>query len=199
MWPFRKRPNYSPAAPYDHNAEAEKFLNSAKDFPAQPHIIANYIDIAVKETPATPVGASMSNPFVTIFKWIEKEEKVVYADILKYVPPVAKLAEMLFPSEATAIAAGTSAVLDIMQLIQNAVLMVEQKYAASGVASGTGVQKSAEVIALAGGAVTSLLKNLGITATADYIQSLIAAVVGVLNAQSISAPAALTPAASAAA
>ncbi|WP_130417559.1 hypothetical protein [Edaphobacter modestus] len=130
----------------------------------------------------------MSNVFVTIFKWIEKEEKVVYADILKYAPPVAKLAEMLFPAQAAAIAAGTSAALDVTTLIQNAVLMVEQKYAASGAASGTGVLKAAEVLSLAGSAVTSLLSQLGITATSDYINSLITAVVGILNVQPSTAP-----------
>lgn len=130
----------------------------------------------------------MSNIFVTIFDWIEKEEKVIYADIIKYAPAVAKIAELLFPGEATAIAAGTSAALDVTTLIQNAVLMVEQKYAASGVASGTGTQKAAEVLTLAGSAVTSLLSQLGITATSDYINSLITAVVSILNVQPSTAP-----------
>lgn len=131
----------------------------------------------------------MANIFVTIFTWIEKEEKVIYADIIKYAPPVAKLAELLFPGEAAAIAAGTSAALDVTTLIQNAVLMVEQKYAASGVAAGTGTQKASEVLTLAGAAVTQLLAQLGITATADYINSLISAVVGVLNVTAVTVPA----------
>ena len=130
----------------------------------------------------------MANIFVSIMKWIGKEEKVVYADIIKYAPPVAKLAELLFPAEAAAIAAGESAALDVTNLIQNAVLMVEQKYAASGVATGTGVQKAAEVLTLAGQAVTSLLSKLGITATSDYINGLISSVVGVLNVQQVSIP-----------
>ena len=134
------------------------------------------------------------NIFVSIMKWIGKEEKVVYADIIKYAPPVAKLAELLFPAEAAAIAAGESAALDVTNLIQNAVLMVEQKYAASGVATGTGAQKAAEVLTLAGQAVTSLLSKLGITATSDYINGLISAVVGVLNVQQVSIPAPVTAA-----
>lgn len=132
----------------------------------------------------------MANIFVTIFTWIEKEEKVIYADIIKYAPPIAKLAELLFPGQAAAIAAGESAALDVTQLIQNAVLMVEQKYAASGVASGTGTQKAAEVLTLAGSAVTTILAGLGITATNDYINSLVSAVVSVLNVTSITVPAA---------
>jgi len=120
--------------------------------------------------------------FENFMSWIGRTEKVAYADIVKYAPPVAKIAEMLFPQFATEIAAGTTTVLDATTLIQNAVLMVEQKYAASGVATGTGAQKSAEVLMLAGDAVTSLLTAAGVTGvTTTYIQSLIAAVVGILN------------------
>lgn len=145
--------------------------------------------IAAPEVPAKAVEViPVANIFVTIFTWIEKEEKVIYADIIKYAPPVAKIAELLFPQWATQIAAGTSAALDVTTLIQNAVLMVEQKYAASGVASGTGTQKAAEVLTLAGSAVTSLLSQLGITATSDYINSLITAVVSILNVQPSTAP-----------
>lgn len=132
---------------------------------------------------------------VTVFEnfmaWIGKEEKVVYADIVKYAPKAATLAEMLFPSEAAAIAAGTSTALDATTLIQNAVLMVEQKYVASGAATGTGVQKSAEVLALAGPAVTSLLTAAGVSnASTSYIQNLITAVVSVLNVTAAPASAA---------
>lgn len=133
----------------------------------------------------------MANIFTTIMAWIDKEEKVVYADIVKYAPPIAKVAELLFPQFATEIAAGTSEALDATTLIQNAVLMVEQKYAASGVATGTGTQKASEVLTLTGAAVTSLLTSAGVTApTAAYIQSLVTAVVSILNVQQISVPAA---------
>ena len=142
-------------------------------------------------TVATPVAAVHHNVFVSIMSWIGKEEKVVYADIIKYAPPVAKLAELLFPAQAAEIAAGETTAVDATELIQNAVLMVEQKYAASGVATGTGTQKAAEVLSLAGAAVTALLAKAGIVATSDYIQSLITAVVSFLNIYS--APA--TPAA----
>jgi len=120
--------------------------------------------------------------FENFMTWIGKTEKIVYADIIKYAPPVAKLAEMIFPQFATEIAAGTSTVLDATTLIQNAVLMVEQKYAASGAATGTGAQKSAEVLTLTSAAVTSLLAAAGVTgATPAYIQGIITAVVSVLN------------------
>ena len=73
------------------------------------------------------------------------------------------------------------------EVIQNAVLMVEQKYAAAGVAKGTGAQKLAEVMLLAGDAVTSLLQKAGINADSDYIKSVISAVVGILNVQGLPA------------
>jgi hypothetical protein len=60
---------------------------------------------------------------------------------------------------------------------------VEQKYAASGVQAGTGPQKLAEVITLAGEAVLSLLAKAGVTATPDYVSSLASAVVALLNVQ----------------
>ena len=125
---------------------------------------------------------SILSDIKSFMQWIGGAEKVVYADIIKYAPPVARLAELIFPQFAPQIAAGTSVALDATTLIQNAVLMVEQKYAASGVATGTGPQKSAEVLTLVGQAVTSLLSSAGVTgATPAYIQGLITAIVGVLN------------------
>jgi len=64
------------------------------------------------------------------------------------------------------------------------VLEVEQKYAASGVQSGTRAQKPAEVLALTSSAVTTLLKQAGVTADTSYVQNLISAVVAILNVQS---------------
>jgi len=96
-----------------------------------------------------------------------------------YAVPVEKLVGLIFPQAEpamTGVAAATT-------LIQNAVLMVEQKYAASGVAHGTGTQKLAEVIQLAGGAVTSLLSSAGISADTAYIEKIVSAVVGILNVQ----------------
>jgi hypothetical protein len=98
---------------------------------------------------------------------------------VQYGVPVEKLVGLLFPSAAPA----TTALADATTLIQNAVLLVEQKYAASGVQSGTGPQKLAEVMTLAGDAVTSLLAKAGVTATADYVQTLVSAVVAILNVQ----------------
>jgi hypothetical protein len=104
---------------------------------------------------------------------------------VQYALPVEKLVALLFPAAGPAVAVLANAT----TLIQNAVLLVEQKYAASGVQSGTGPQKLAEVLALAGDAIAALLAKAGITATADYIESLVSAVVAILNVQP--APAAI--------
>jgi hypothetical protein len=98
---------------------------------------------------------------------------------VQYAVPVEKLVGLLFPATAPDMAVLASAT----TLIQNAVVLVEQKYAASGVQSGTGTQKAAEVMTLAGDAVVSLLVKAGVTATPDYVQNLVSAVVSILNVQ----------------
>ena len=100
---------------------------------------------------------------------------------VEYAVPVEKLVGLLFPSATPVV----GAVADAASLIQGAVLMVEQKYAASGAQSGTGAQKLAEVMALAGAAVASLLRQGGIVAGDSYVESLVSAVVGVLNVQAM--------------
>src|SRR5580693_1995917 len=61
-----------------------------------------------------------------------------------YAVPVEKLVGLLFPAAAPV----ANEVADATSLIQTAVLLVEQKYAASGAQSGTGAQKLAEVLVL---------------------------------------------------
>jgi hypothetical protein len=117
--------------------------------------------------------------FIGTLETIGKDFAKGFSWAMKYALPVEKLTAILFPSIAPEMTAAASAT----TLIQNAVIMVEQKYAAAGIANGTGVQKLAEVMLLAGDAVTSLLEKAGITADAGYIQSVISAVVGILNVQ----------------
>jgi hypothetical protein len=102
-----------------------------------------------------------------------------------YAVPVERLVALLFPAAAPALIAVT----DATTLIQTAVLQVEQKFGASGTQSGTGVQKLAEVILLVGPVVTKLLGEAGITTTPAYIQSVVTAVVAILNAQTMPATA----------
>lgn len=115
--------------------------------------------------------------FISILSAIGKafEKGLVWA--VKYAVPVEKLVALLFPAAAPA-AVGVA---DATQLIQTAVLAVEQKYAASGAQTGSGSQKLAEVLTLTEGAVTSLLKQEGITADTSYVTNLVNAVVAILN------------------
>ena len=106
-----------------------------------------------------------------------------------YAVPAEKLVAILFPAAAPA----ATALADVTSLVQSAVLLVEQKYAASNSQHGTGAQKLAEVVQLTGPVLTQLLKQAGITADTAYIQSLISAVVAILNVQQM--PAATTAAA----
>jgi hypothetical protein len=117
--------------------------------------------------------------FISVLEKIGKEFAKGLTWAVSYAVPAEKLVALLFPSTAPALGAVVSAT----TLIQNAVLLVEQKYTAAGSASGTGPQKLAEVVQLSGDAVTSLLASAGIKADTDYIQKLISAVVSILNVQ----------------
>jgi hypothetical protein len=98
---------------------------------------------------------------------------------VQYAVPVERLTALLFPGAAPALTTLANAT----ALIQNAVLLVEQKYAAAGVQNGTGAQKLAEVTTLAGDAVATLLTKANVTADAGYVANLVSAVVAILNVQ----------------
>jgi hypothetical protein len=110
-----------------------------------------------------------------------------------YTVPVEKLVGTLFPAAAPV----TTGIADATSLVQTAVLLVEQKYAAAGVQNGTGAQKLAEVVLLVGPAVAQLLAQAGITTSNAYIESLTSAVVAILNVQTMPGSAASTAAATA--
>ena len=119
--------------------------------------------------------------FISVLETIGKGFEKGLKWAVEYAVPVEKLVGLLFPEAAPA----ANGVADATTLIQSAVLLVEQKYAASGVQAGTGEQKLAEVMLLAGSTVTSLLTSAGIPANSSYIESLISAVVAILNVQSM--------------
>jgi hypothetical protein len=123
--------------------------------------------------------------FTGVLSAIGKDFEKGLAWAVKYAVPVEKLVALVFPAAAPA--AATLA--DATTLIQNAVLEVEQKYAAAGAQSGTGMQKLAEVMTLAGAAVTSLLTQAGVESSTAYVQSLVSAVVAILNVQAMPATA----------
>jgi len=127
--------------------------------------------------------------FVSVMETIGKGFAKGLKWAVEYAVPVEKLVGLLFPAAAPIV----NEVADATSLIQTAVLLVEQKYAASGAQSGTGAQKLAEVMLLTEQSVTALLAKAGITVDASYLQSLISAVVAILNVQGVvSAPAATT-------
>jgi hypothetical protein len=123
--------------------------------------------------------------FVSVLEAVGKgfEKGLTWA--VTYAVPVEKLVGLLFPSAAPVM----NEVVDATSLIQTAVLLVEQKYAASGVQSGTGAQKLNEVMLLTESAVTGLLAKAGVQVDSSYLQSVVSAVVAILNVQSASATA----------
>ncbi|QHN01965.1 hypothetical protein FTO74_00155 [Granulicella sp. WH15] len=117
--------------------------------------------------------------FLGVLETIGKGFAKGLAWAVTYAIPVEKLVALLFPAAAPAV----DGLADATSLIQNAVLLVEQKYAAAGVQSGTGAQKLAEVVLLTEPVVTGLLKQAGVTVDSNYLESLVSAVVAILNVQ----------------
>ena len=123
--------------------------------------------------------------FVSVLETIGKGFAKGLQWAVEYAVPVEKLVGLLFPAAAPV----ANEVADATSLIQTAVLLVEQKYAASGAQSGTGTQKLAEVMLLTEQSVTALLAKAGITTDSTYIAKVVSAVVAILNVQGASATA----------
>ena len=106
---------------------------------------------------------------------------------LAYAVPAERLVALLYPAAASSVGPLISAA----ELVQSAVLLVEQKYAAANNQHGTGAEKLADVLQLAAPVVTQLLKQAGIEADSSYMEKLVSAVVAILNVQQMpGAPAA---------
>jgi hypothetical protein len=123
--------------------------------------------------------------FVSVLEAVGKGFEKGLKWAVTYAVPVEKLVGLLFPSAAPVV----NEVVDATSLIQTAVLLVEQKYAASGAQSGTGAEKLNEVMLLTESAVTGLLAKAGVQVDSSYLQSVVSAVVAILNVQSASATA----------
>jgi hypothetical protein len=150
---------------------------------------------AAVDTKAVSVPAATTAPAATpketflqkvenVFKIVGHDAEAALSVIVKYVVPVEKLIDLLFPG---VVGTAATAVGNGLTLIQNAVVLVEQKYAAMNHASETGPQKLADVLTLTESAVTSLLAQAGITADTAYVTNLINTVVGILNVQQVAA------------
>lgn len=127
------------------------------------------------------------NEFVSIMERVGHDIKVAFEDVVKYLPAVSTLAALIFPADAAAI----SGVVNSIDLIQKAVVTVEQKFAAVGNVTGTGTQKLAQVLSIVGPTVTSLLSAEGLNYNQAQVTSIINAVVAVLNAKDSVAPSAV--------
>ena len=123
--------------------------------------------------------------FVSVLETIGKGFAKGLKWAVEYAVPVERLVGLLFPAAAPI----ANELADATSLIQTAVLLVEQKYAASGAQSGTGTQKLAEVMLLTEQSVTALLAKAGITTDSTYIAKVVSAVVAILNVQGVSAAA----------
>jgi hypothetical protein len=137
----------------------------------------------------------MTSKFVTIMEAIGRDIKAAWADVVKYLPMASTIASLIFPAQAATI----SGVVNSIDLIQQAVATVEQKFAAAGIASGTGAQKLAQVISLVSPTVTELLTQEGLNYNETQITGIVNAVVAILNVQTTTAapaPAAAAPTAS---
>jgi hypothetical protein len=127
----------------------------------------------------------MASKFVSVMETIGNDVKAVWADVVKYLPAAAKLAELIFPAQTAVIGSAINSV----DLIQQAVATVEQKFAAAGNPTGTGAQKLAQVLSIVSPTVTQLLTAEKIPVDSVYITDIVNAVVAILNVQSSAATA----------
>lgn len=121
---------------------------------------------------------SFEKKFESVMEKVGHDVEVVFEDVVKYLPDAAAIASLLFPQAAGEIAVGVSSV----DLIQKAVVTVEQKFAATGKVSGTGAQKLAHVVSIVSPTVTQLLIQEKVPdVNSKLIANITNAVVAILN------------------
>lgn len=129
----------------------------------------------------------MANKFLGFLEAIGKDFQKGLAFAVKEAPAVNALLGLIYPPSVAITAPATTAI----NLLQNSIIAIEQKYAASGVQNGTGTQKAAEVLALSGPAAVQLLTAAGVKdVDTTYVQNLVTLLVGVLNVKVPATPAA---------
>ena len=121
--------------------------------------------------------------FKSVMDRIGEDVKVVWAEVVKYLPAAENLAKLIFPAQA----AGVDAVINMTSLIQQAVATVEQKFAAQGEPTGTGEQKLAQVLAIVSPVVLQTLAAAELPTDTAYVTNVVNAVVAILNVQQASA------------
>jgi len=119
------------------------------------------------------------NKFVGFLETAGKDFEKGLGFVVKDAPELTGLASLVFGPEATVVAGPATLALT---LLQNSILVIEQKYAAQGKQDGTGTQKAADVITLAGPSAIALLNKAGVPAVDNtFIGDLITILVGLLN------------------
>ena len=149
----------------------------------EPHDTSSSVDSpTLSATPtATPTLSEPSHmSFISIMDAVGRDVKLAYTDVVKYLPTAAALAETIFVGQTGKI----TGVVNAVGLIQQAVVLVEQKFAAIGTPTGTGTQKSAQVLTIVGPIVTQLFVAEGISFNATTVQNVINGVVAILNVNS---------------
>lgn len=124
---------------------------------------------------------------LSVLELVAKDADKGLVVVVKYLPEASVIAQLLFPAEAAAIQAGTSVTISVANVIQTSVAEVEAK--AKLIPAGlTGAQKSADVLQIVSQVVISQLSTLGIkNSDTAYVQSLVNAVVALLNIPSVAA------------
>jgi hypothetical protein len=119
------------------------------------------------------------NKFVGFLETAGKAFEKGLGFVVKDAPELTGLATLVFGPGAVAVAAPATLALT---LLQNSILLIEQKYAAQKQQDGTGTQKAADVITLAGPSAIALLNQAGVPAADNtFIGDLIKILVGLLN------------------
>lgn len=128
-------------------------------------------------TLGTNTAAGSLRAFEGFLKKAGRLVGVVLSDIAKLALPIAALLSAISPKMPAAEAAFVATV----QLIGNAVIAVEQKWAAMGTA--TGAQKLEDVLLLVEQPAIALFAEAGMTIDTGYVVNLVNGIVALLNAQ----------------
>jgi hypothetical protein len=125
---------------------------------------------------------------VSFFDWLWKNAETALTDIEPYLIPVTSLVSLLFPGAA----ATATGVANAVALIQQTVVLVQQKYAALNINSSTpSSTQLVDILALVTPAVQSLLASEKITYNSTQVTNVVNAVIAILQAQAAPATAAV--------
>ncbi len=117
--------------------------------------------------------------FISVMDKIGEDIKVVFEDVMKYLPGASELAALIFPKAASTIAS----VVNVAGIVQTTVALIEQKYSAAQINTTSGAAKLADVLQIVTPIVTQELASAGLPNDNTYITNIVNAVVAILNVQ----------------